>query len=69
MKKIEDDLSYAKVESFLNCKENILAPFIIENILIRKIEKSDSCSLYYKAIKYLLFWTNEKDDREKKHSL
>ena len=69
LKKIEDDLLCAKVESFLNCKENILAQILIENILFKKIEKGDSCSLYYKAIKDLLFWTDGKDNREKIHSL
>ena len=69
LKKIEDDLLCAKVESFLNCEQNIFAPFLIENILFRKIEKSDSCSVYYKAIKDLLFGIDGKDDREKLHSL
>ena len=64
-----DDLLCAKVESFLNCKENILAQILIENILFKKIEKGDSCSLYYKEIKDLLFWTDGKDNREKIHSL
>ena len=36
LKKIEDDLLCAKVESFLNCKENILAQILIENILFKK---------------------------------
>ena len=59
----------AKVESFLNCEQNIFAPFLIENKLLRKIEKGDSCSLYYKAIKDLLFGIDGKDEREKLHSI
>ena len=57
------------MESFLNCEQNIFAPFLIENKLFRKIEKGDSCSLYYKAIKDLLFGIDGKDEREKLHSI
>ena len=62
--KINDSL-FSRMESIINIKLSITDVFQFVNILLKKIQKDDACSIYYQGIKNIQYGIDEKTDYEK----